>query len=293
MHCLSALRRNYPMQNHISTDTPDNDAKTQVGDFWNMASCGETLYLAGYTKEDYKQHSAIRYELEPHILDHAEFSRFNNKRTLEIGVGLGADHQMLAEAGAELSGIDLTDKAVEHTKHRFQMNGLVSDIQQGDCEQLDFADESFDAVYSWGVLHHSPDTPKAIQEVRRILKPGGFAKIMIYNKYSMIGYMLWLRYGLLTLKPWTSLDTLYSKYLESPGTKAYSRSELAELFSGLHINYVKSPLCHGDLLTSKAGQRHEGPLLNIARALLPRFLIKKLLPSHGLHMMIDVTKRDV
>jgi len=243
------------MQNSTPADTTTADAKQQVGDFWNVASCGETLYLDGFELADYNQHSKIRYELEPHILEHAEFERFRGKETLEIGVGLGADHQKLAEAGALLNGIDLTEKAVGHTRQRFALNQLSSNINQGDCEQLAFPDNTFDAVYSWGVLHHSPDTPKAMQEVLRVLKPGGFAKIMIYKKHSIVGYMLWIRYALLTLKPWTSLRTIYNKYLESPGTKAYSQHELDELFKGFDINYVKSPL-----------------------------------PNHGLHMMIEVTK---
>lgn len=92
---------------------------------------------------------------------------------LEIGVGLGADHQRFAEAGADLYGIDLTERAVEHTRRRLALFELESRLAIGDAEDLAFPDEAFDQVYSWGVLHHSPDTPKAIDEVWRVLKPGG------------------------------------------------------------------------------------------------------------------------
>ena len=92
---------------------------------------------------------------------------------LEIGVGLGADQQRVAEAGAALSGIDLTERAVEHTRRRLAAFGLDTDLAVGDAENLQFPDDSFELVYSRGALHHSPDTPKAIAEVWRVLKRVG------------------------------------------------------------------------------------------------------------------------
>lgn len=266
--------------------------KKDVDDFWNEASCGEELYLKGFSKEDYKAHSEKRYELEPEILEFADFHSFKDLKTLEIGVGLGSDHQQLAEAGADLFGIDLTERAINHTKRRFELNSLVSELQVGDAENLPFKDGMFDAVYSWGVLHHSPNTEKAIREVHRILKSGGFAKIMIYHKYSIIGFMLWIRYGLMRFRPFISLEEIYDKYLESPGTKAYSRKDAIKLFKGFEILSIDTPLNHGDLLTSDVGQRHRGPLLTIARKIWPRFLIKKLFPQNGLELIIHAKKID-
>ena len=269
----------------------ETSEKREVKDFWNNASCGEELYLKGFTKEDYVNHSKKRYELEPEIITFGEFSRYKDKKTLEIGVGLGADHQNLAEAGAKLSGVDLTPRAVEHTKRRFELFGLSSSLQVADAENLPFEDESFDAIYSWGVLHHSPDTSKAIQELRRVLKPGGHFKVMIYHKNSIVGFMLWLRYGLLKLRPFISLTEIYNKYLESPGTKAYRRSDIPQIFEGLEVNRIATPLNHADLLTSDVGQRHKGMLLNIARKLWPRFILRTFLPNNGLEMMIDGYKK--
>jgi SAM-dependent methyltransferase len=139
-------------------------------------------------------------------------------------------------------------------------------------------------------LHHSPDTPKAIEEVYRVLKPGGEAKIMIYHKYSFVGYMLWLRYGLLRLRPFCGLKAIYSKYLESPGTKAYSTPEAKLLFNRFPDLDIETVLTHGDLLTSTAGQRHQGTLLSIARTVWPRTLIQRFMPKHGLFMLINAKK---
>jgi ubiquinone/menaquinone biosynthesis C-methylase UbiE len=264
--------------------------KTDVKDFWDQASCGEDIYLKGFTADDYLYHTKQRDRLEPEIVQFGEFSRFRGKRTLEIGVGLGSDHQKLAEAGANLCGIDLTPRAIGHTKRRFELFGLQSELQVADAENLPFPNESFDAVYSWGVIHHSPDTPKAIEEIYRVLKPGGFAKIMIYHKYSMVGLMLWLRYGLLKLKPFTSMETIYSKYLESPGTKAYTRAEAQILFKKFKITNIDTPVNFADLLLADVGQWHRGVALQIVKALWPRFLIRKFFSQNGIEMMIEVEK---
>lgn len=264
--------------------------KKDVHDFWNAASCGEALYLDPAAADKYQQQARIRYELEPYIPGFADFAGSKGRRVLEIGVGLGADHQRFAEAGAVLAGIDLTERAVEHTRGRLASLGLASDITVGDAESLPFPDNSFDIVYSWGVLHHSPDTPRAIAEVLRVLSPGGTARIMIYHTWSMIGFMLWIRYGLLQMRPWRSLASLYAEHLESPGTKAYSIAEAHDLFRSFADVNIRTVLTHGDLLTSDAGQRHRGAFLTMARIIWPRRFIKTLTPWAGLFMLIEARK---
>ena len=182
-----------------------NSEKEQVHDFWNDASCGEELYLHGSDRQAYQAQAARRYELEPYIPAFARFEQAQGQRVLEIGVGLGADHQRFAEAGAELFGVDLTERAIEHTRRRLAAFGLSSSLGVADAEHLDFPEGSFDRVYSWGVLHHSPDTETAIAEVWRVLRPGGSASIMVYHKRSLVGLMLWTRYALLRLRPWMGL----------------------------------------------------------------------------------------
>jgi len=164
------------MKNFNKQSVNNSNEKQQVYNFWNEASCGENLYLTGADSKGFEIQSQRRYELEPFILDFARFDEFKRKKVLEIGVGLGADHQKFVEAGADLYGIDLTDRAVAHTRNRLNCFNLKSTLNVGDAEQLAFTDETFDLVYSWGVLHHSPETPKAIAEVWRVLKWGGGRK---------------------------------------------------------------------------------------------------------------------
>jgi ubiquinone/menaquinone biosynthesis C-methylase UbiE len=264
--------------------------KKAVEEFWDRASCGEDLYLRNQQLDGYNEHAHRRYELEPDIEEFAEFEAACGKKILEIGVGLGADHQRFAQSGAHLTGIDLTERAVTHTRRRLAMFGFESDLATGDAENLAFPSETFDCVYSWGVLHHSPDTPKAISEVHRVLRSGGVAKIMIYHKWSLVGYMLWIRYALLRLRPWMSLTDIYARYLESPGTKAYSPDQARRMFASFSDVQICTRLTHGDLLESAAGQRHGGALLALARAFWPRRLLRRYARSHGLFMLIRAVK---
>ncbi len=264
--------------------------KGLVRDFWNEASCGEALYLHKTDKNGYMAQSEERYRLEPFIPNFADFKSTNGKRVLEIGVGLGADHQRFAEANCELFGIDLTERAIEHSRRRLELFGLTSNLKVSDAENLDFPTSSFDLVYSYGVLHHSPNTSKAVSEVYRVLKNEGCAKIMIYHKWSMVGLMLWVRYGLLTGRPWRSLEDIYAQYLESPGTKAYSVAEAHKLFKEFSNVKIEIILGHGDLLTSNAGQRHKGALLSIVKKIWPRWFIRKYFSGFGLFMLIEARK---
>lgn len=265
----------------------------QVHKFWNTASCGEIYAGEGSDRERYAEVSRQRYLLEPYLKPFARFEEACTKDVLEIGVGMGSDHQSLAEARPRsLHGIDLTERALEHTRNRFQAFGLVSELAVGNAEQLTFTEDSFDFVYSWGVIHHSPNTAKAAHEILRVLRPGGIARVMIYHRNSPVGWMLWARYALLRGKPWVGLDEIYAQHLESPGTKAFSISEAQALFSGAQEVKTTVMLCMGDLLDGEVGQRHRGPLLSVAKALWPRWLIKACARyfNFGLGLMIEVRK---
>jgi ubiquinone/menaquinone biosynthesis C-methylase UbiE len=267
-----------------------DSSKKAVEEFWDKASCGEDLYLQNQRRDGYIEQARRRYELEPVIEEFAEFATSAGKNILEIGVGLGADHQRFAQEGAKLTGIDLTARAVAHTRRRLELFGCDSVLSTGDAENLEFPSDTFDCVYSWGVLHHSPNTPKAISEVYRVLRPGGVAKVMIYHKWSLVGYMLWIRYALLRLRPWMTLTEVYARYLESPGTKAYSASEARRMFATFTSAQIRTWLTHGDLLESAAGQRHTGVLLSLARMIWPRWLLRKYARSQGLFMLIQAVK---
>ena len=267
-------------------------SKEAVREFWDAAGCGERLLLPSLDRTGFARQATERYRLEPFIERFADFPYWRDRRMLEIGVGLGADHQRFVEAGAQACGIDLTPRAVKLCRQRLAAFGLESDVKVGDAEQLPYEADTFDLVWSWGVLHHSPDPSAAVREIHRVLKPGATAKVMIYHKWSIVGCMLWLRYALLRGRPWTSMSSIYARYLESPGTRAYTIPEAQALFSRFARVRIETVLTHGDLLASDAGQRHRGILLSLARLLWPRRLIARLLPGAGLFMLVEATKSE-
>jgi ubiquinone/menaquinone biosynthesis C-methylase UbiE len=265
--------------------------KDAVRDFWDAKSCGE-VYAAGDTPAaKLEQQARERYALEPVIHRFARFADGRDKDVLEIGVGMGADHLEWAKSGPQsLTGIDLTPRAIQFTAERLGNYRLHSDLRVADAENLPFFDNSFDIVFSYGVLHHSPDTAQAIQEVYRVLRPGGSARVMIYHSPSIVGYMLWARYGLLAGKPFRSLRDIYAHHLESPGTKAFSESEAHSMFAAFASVKTHIELGPGDLLEGAVGQRHRGALLALAKALWPRWFIRFAMKNHGLEMFITATK---
>lgn len=266
-------------------------SKEAVREFWDQAAAGEFWATGDTPEQRFRAEANWRYHFEPYIQPFAEFSSGRGRDILEIGVGMGCDHQHWALAGpASLTGIDLSSHSIELTRDRFALFGLKSDLRIADCENLPFSANSFDLVYSWGVLHHSPDTPRAIREVHRVLRPGGTAKIMIYHKWALTGYMLWLRYALFAGRPMRSLDFIYANYLESPGTKAYTESEARALFSDFSKVAVAIQLNYGDLLESAVGRRHRGPLLSLAKAIWPRRIIRRMFKNHGLFLLITAVK---
>ena len=268
------------------------NGKEDVLEFWNQAACGEKLILSSFDIAGFKAQAAERYRLEPYIVQFADFGEFKGRKVLEIGLGLGADHQCFAQAGAHLHGIDLTPRSVEITRRRLEIQGLHSDLRVGDAEALPYADASFDLVYSWGVIHHSPNTAQAAREILRVLKPGGSFKVMVYHTWSLVGLMLWLRYGFGRGKPITPMREIYSTHLESPGTKAYTCDQAAQLFAAASAVKARVELTHGDLLESGAGQRHEGRVLALARCIWPRWLLRRVAKRFGLFILISGKKSN-
>jgi len=113
---------------------------------------------------------------------------------------------------------------------------------------------------------------------------------MIYQHRSLVGAMLWLRYALVEGRPWRPLREIYARYLESPGTKAYTPAQARALFAAFSAIEVRAELSPGDLLLGVVGQRHRGVLLDAARLLYPRRLVKRLLRGFGLHLMIEAAR---
>jgi SAM-dependent methyltransferase len=206
--------------------------KQLVREYWEEQPCGSDAARSEYGSASFfDEIEAHRYRTEPFILGFANFACWRGKRVLEIGTGSATDFVNFARAGAIATGIDLTAAAVDLARQRLALEDLAGEVRVADAEKLPFADASFDLVYSWGVLHHTPDTPAALAEVRRVLAPGGVARIMLYGRYSWTSLRIWIQHALLKGRPFRSFTDVWANDMESVGTKAYKLAEVRELFA--------------------------------------------------------------
>ncbi len=292
-----------------------HNLKERVRAFWQANPCGVKFAdAAPGTRRFYELVEEHRYTKEWHIPAAADFAGSSGLKVLEIGCGLGTDGARFASAGANYTGVDLTDAAVELARTRFELFNLRGDFRTADAENLDFEDNSFDIVYSHGVLHHTPDTARAINEIHRVLRPGGRAVVMLYHRDSYnfrVNISLLRRAGARLLR-WDSgvklvhrltgepLDSLraHAKLLETekdaylgseeflnqntdgagnPLARVYTRYEARELFK--KFSEVK--------LTTYFLNKRWLPLVG---SILPRSIESRLASRWGWHLWIYATK---
>jgi len=220
--------------------------KDLVREYWNKEPCGTCANdVVGDKLAWFSDIANKRRSKEPFISRYAEPWRWNKKNILEVGCGVGSDLVMFAYCGANINAVDLSEKSVELAKSNLSLRNLVGDIRVADVEKLPYKDNYFDFIYSWGVLHHTPNTQKAINEIYRVLKPGGEICIMLYNRRSLVSLQMYLFFGLLRFRPFATLNDLYSKYHESPGTKVYTPKEIEIMFSEFsNINIFNQITCY-------------------------------------------------
>ncbi|WP_437277039.1 class I SAM-dependent methyltransferase [Sorangium sp. So ce375] len=264
--------------------------KDEIRSHWTNEPCG----TRGIDKADrrgfFDQLERERYEVEPYIKPFAKFEEARGKKVLEVGVGAGTDFINWVRNGADATGVDLTQACVDLTSERISLEGRSAKVIQSDAENLPFPDATFDIVYSWGVLHVTPDTPRAFREVHRVLKPGGEARIMIYHSQSWMALLLWGVHCAGKLRPWKSPRWAAYHHLESPGTKLYSVDEARELCAMFSSVDVKTLLGTGDLLLMRPSAKYSKWPYDALWKAYPRELIKRTGDRFGMTLMITAKK---
>jgi len=188
--------------------------------FWNSRPCNirHSNKEIG-TKEYFDEVENRKYFVEPHIPNFADFENWNSKSVLEIGCGIGTDAVNFARAGAHYSGIELSEESLEIARKRFNIFGLVGNLQLGDAENLESTNigKNFDLIYSFGVLHHTPNIENALRSIRRLAYENSIIKIMVYAKNSWKQVMIN-----------AGLDQPEAQF-GCPIANSYSKDEISEL----------------------------------------------------------------
>jgi glycosyltransferase involved in cell wall biosynthesis/ubiquinone/menaquinone biosynthesis C-methylase UbiE len=223
--------------------------KEEVQNQWNNNPVGSHYAKVAprHTLQWYQEIEQYRYgEYGPWMLELMEFDRHEGERVLEIGGGLGTDLSQFARHGARVTDVDLSGGHLEHAKENFALRGLKGEFVHHDAETLPFPDDSFDVVYSNGVLHHTPNTRRVVQEIRRVLKPGGKAIVMMYaeNSWHYWHRLVWelgVKHDMLATY---SIGEIMSRHVEitendaRPLVKVYTARGLKRLFDGFQSRVV-------------------------------------------------------
>jgi 2-polyprenyl-3-methyl-5-hydroxy-6-metoxy-1,4-benzoquinol methylase len=204
---------------------------TQVHDYWNTRPCNirHSTKPVG-TKEYFDEVEARKYLVESHIPGFADFKRWQGKRVLEIGCGLGTDTINFARHGAQVTAVDLTEKSLELARQRARVYGLEGRIRfvQANAEELSSTVpvEPYDLVYSFGVIHHTPHPGRVLNEIRKYVTRESTVKIMVYNRWSW--KVLWILFVYGKGRFW-KLNEMIAEFSEAqtgcPVTYSYSRAE--------------------------------------------------------------------
>ena len=196
------------------------------------------------SREYFDEVEARKYFVEPHIPAFAEFERWQGKRVLEVGCGIGTDSINFARAGAELTAVDLSSESLRIAQQRAEMLDVADRIQfvHANAEELTSAvSGEYDLIYSFGVIHHTPRPERALAEMRALAAPAGMLRVMVYHRFSW--KVLWILLAEGHGRFW-KLDELVAKYSEAqtgcPVTYAYSRRDGRELVerSGFRVDEV-------------------------------------------------------
>lgn len=234
----------------------DEQLKSEVERYWNQASsCTKNIEKEKFSKEYFEEIEEERYLRKPEIFSFAQFARYHNAKVLEVGIGAGTDFLQWVRAGAKAYGVDLTQEAIDNVQYLLDLYGLKAEsIVKADAEKLPFDTNSFDLVYSWGVIHHSLNTKKCLDELIRVTKPGGSVKVMVYKRRSLAVFYRYLSVALLKGKPLRSFSSILFYDIESLGTKGYTFKEMRAMVENQPVEIVelKSTVTSQDRLMTKS-----------------------------------------
>jgi len=248
---------------------------SQIAAYWNehIHDLAITTHPVG-TQGFFGQLDEYRYDKLNYLPRLVDFSSYLGKNLLEVGCGVGIDLVRFACAGAIVTGIDLSTIVIELAEKNFEQNRLSADLRVMNGESMQFPDNSFDVVYAHGVLQYTADAKKMVTEIYRVLRPGGEAIVMVYNRNSWLNLM-------------RQVTKVPLEHENAPVLKKFSIDELKQLlvpFDNYRIVPERFPV------KTKLHSGWKAHLFNDVFVGTFNLIPKALVRPFGWHLMAFVTK---
>ena len=218
-------------------------------EFWDEL-CGtglaRSLDITDASSESLARFDAEYWRLYPYLHRYVTDADLAGQKLLEIGLGFGSLGHLLIEQGADYNGLDIAANAVDMMRHRLRLRGVVipNQVQHGSALEIPYDDGTFDRLYSIGCLHHTGNLPRAISEVHRVLRPGGQALLMLYNRYSwrqvMMRVAAWWRPSSDEAERLRAAYDANAKGESAPHTEYVSRRDIRQLLHRFHKIRIES-----------------------------------------------------
>lgn len=211
-----------------------------MNDFWNASPSQmvRSKHPVG-SKEFFDEIEWRRYFLETHIKPFAQFEKYKNKKILEIGCGMGTDTMQFARAGAIITAVDYSHVSLNLAKMRAKREGHTIRFFHANAELLSdiVPIETYDLIWSFGVLHHTPNPERAYRELTKYMNERTVLKLMVYHSMSLKTLGVMLRHGPFN---WRQKIAHYSEHRDgSPVTYVYTKKEITELLEKCGLQVTK------------------------------------------------------
>ena len=219
----------------------------KVKKYWNDRPCNirHSNKEVG-TKDYFEEVEKRRYKVEPSILDFVDFPKWKNKKVLEVGCGIGTDSISFLKNGAILTGVDLSEESIKITNKRMEVYGFNANIKYANAEKLSefISDEKYDLIYSFGVLHHTPNPINSFKEIVKFMNNETEFKLMLYHKGAFKVLQILEEYNF----DYYKAESLIAKHSEAqtgcPVTYTYSKDEITDILNEVGLEVVDIKISH-------------------------------------------------
>jgi SAM-dependent methyltransferase len=237
----------------------------EVRDYWNrhIHDLDISAHAPG-TPEFFRDLDQYHFEKLHHLPRLIDFGAYRGRRVLDVGCGAGTDLVRFAKGGAIVTGVDISQSAIELAKANVAQQGLAADLRVADGERLPFGDGTFDLVFAHGVVQYTPDGRALVEECRRVLKPGGEAVFQAYNRVSWLNAL-------------SKIMKVPLEHEDAPVLRKYSAAELRDLLRGfreVRLVFERFPVksrLHGGWKGLAFNTAFVGTFNALPRALVRRF----------------------